>query len=82
MLLALLELLNKLLGFFPDQDGTQRFSNASDESLQKLAESHIDKKVWKNLKQAERQKIKYFRQKARTDNKMARLMKRAKKKIK
>jgi len=70
---VILNILSKILDFLPDEDGSQILANASDESLEELAESHIDKKVWKNLKQAERQKIKYYRKKLKTTKKLAKL---------
>jgi len=65
--------LGRVLDFFPEEDKDQIFAHASKESLAKLAETHMDKEIWKKLKQAERQKIKYYRRKKKVAKRLAKL---------
>jgi phosphomannomutase len=75
MLSVLLNILSKALDLFPKPDGSELLPHADDQSIEELANTHVDKEIWKKLKEAERQKIRYLRKLKKTTNKAKKLKK-------
>ena len=69
---SVIKILAFIVDLIPDdsEDDSKLVDGASPESLKLLSESHVQRKVWKNLSKAQKSRIKYLRRKARIKKKL------------